>query len=271
MNKKMGEILKKIRIEKKLTQSEFAHNVISESFYSKVERGKNELNAVDLLNLLQVNNINKEDFFAQLNSKSNNDLQRDLKVQLLNAYSLGDKEKINTLNKQIQNSDYHTNIKISSLLIEAVVNNRVEELTYKEKNQIKRSFFEVDDWTRNITTLQLLCNSMVIFNLDELVLFMKNLEHAYEGKLDKYSFDVQRIIAAICINYFHNCYVYSDFKKADIGFKIIDHLAKIPDLGIYIIVTNFYRSFFKNDKENCKKITDFLNENDLEEITSRLP
>ena len=147
--------------------------------------------------------INKEDFFAQLNSKSNNDLQRDLKVQLLNAYSLGDKEKINTLNKQIQNSDYHTNIKISSLLIEAVVNNRVEELTYKEKNQIKRSFFEVDDWTRNITTLQLLCNSMVIFNLDELVLFMKNLEHAYEGKLDKYSFDVQRIIAAICINYFH--------------------------------------------------------------------
>lgn len=172
----MGEILKKIRIEKKLTQSEFAHNVISESFYSKVERGKNELNAVDLLNLLQVNNINKEDFFAQLNSKSNNDLQRDLKVQLLNAYSLGDKEKINTLNKQIQNSDYHTNIKISSLLIEAVVNNRVEELTYKEKNQIKRSFFEVDDWTRNITTLQLLCNSMVIFNLDELVLFMKNLK-----------------------------------------------------------------------------------------------
>lgn len=271
MNKKMGEILKKIRIEKKLTQSEFAHNVISESFYSKVERGKNELNAVDLLNLLQVNNINKEDFFAQLNSKSNNDLQRDLKVQLLNAYSLGDKEKINTLNKQIQNSDYHTNIKISSLLIEAVVNNRVEELTYKEKNQIKRSFFEVDDWTRNITTLQLLCNSMVIFNLDELVLFMKNLEHAYEGKLDKYSFDVQQIIAAICINYFHNCYVYSDFKKADIGFKIIDHLAKIPDLGIYIIVTNFYRSFFNNDKENCKKITDFLNENDLEEITSRLP
>ena len=102
MNKKMGEILKKIRIEKKLTQSEFAHNVISESFYSKVERGKNELNAVDLLNLLQVNNINKEDFFAQLNSKSNNDLQRDLKVQLLNAYSLGDKEKINTLNKQIE-------------------------------------------------------------------------------------------------------------------------------------------------------------------------
>lgn len=270
LNKKIGEILKKMRISKGLTQSQFAHNIVSESFYSKVERGKNEITVTELLKLLQVNNINRADFWAKVDDTGDS-LQKDLKIQLLNAYSSKDKEQISQLNKQIQKSNYNTDIKISSLLIDAVVNDKVKDLSQRERNQIKRRFLEVDYWTKNITTLQLFCNSMVIFNLDELELFMKELEHTYGEDLNKYPFNIQRIIASICINYFHNCYIYSRYGKASVGFRIISRLAKVPDLGIYMIVTNFYKSYFNDNKGKCKRILNFLNENGLSEISSRLP
>ena len=148
---------------------------------------------------------------------------------------------------------------------------KVKDLNMREKNQIKKRFLEVDEWTKNITTLQLFCNSMIIFNLDELELLMKELEHTYRENLGKYPFNIQRIIASICINYFHNCYTYSKYEKASIGFKLIDRLAKIPDLGIYLIVTNFYRAFFNDNQRKCKEILNFLDENNLREVSLRLP
>ncbi|QQP29474.1 helix-turn-helix domain-containing protein [Lactobacillus ultunensis] len=271
MNKRIGKALKKIRTIKGLTQFQFAHNVVSESFYSKVERGKNEITASDLLRLLKVNHISRADFLAEVDSREDNDLQEDLKIQLLSAYSSRDRKKLEELNQKIQNSDYGSDIKTSSLLINVVVNDKVKDLSKKEKNQIKSRFFEVDDWTQDLTTLQLLCNTMIIFDMDELELFMKKLDYTYEGKLNKYSLDIQRIVASICINYFHNCYVYAEYEKAKVAFKIIDQLAKIPDLAIYIIVVNFYKAFFKGDKKQYEEITNFLDKNGLSEISLRLP
>lgn len=149
----IGEALKKSRNSLGLTQSQFAHDVVSESFYSKVERGINEITATDLLKLLQVNHINRVDFLAEIEDETNNNLQEDLKIQLLDAYSSRDKEKISKLNKKIQKSSCSTDVKISSLLINAVVNDKVKDLNVREKNQIKKRFLEVDEWTKNITTL----------------------------------------------------------------------------------------------------------------------
>lgn len=89
----IGEALKKSRNSLGLTQSQFAHDVVSESFYSKVERGINEITATDLLKLLQVNHINRVDFLAEIEDETNNNLQEDLKIQLLDAYSSRDKKK----------------------------------------------------------------------------------------------------------------------------------------------------------------------------------
>lgn len=163
------------------------------------------------------------------------------------------------------------NTKISARLIDAVVNNKINDLTQREITQIKRKFFEVDDWTKNITTLQLFCNSMLLFDFDELVLFVKKLEKTCKGKLMKLPFNTQKIIASICINYFHNCYTNDCGQDASYGYEIIGELANIPDLGIYVIVTNFYKAYFQGNKKKSQQILDFLNQNGLNEISSRLP
>ncbi len=206
MSKSIGEVLKEERRSLGLTQEQFIKGIISESFYSKVERGKNEIVAVDLLKILAANNISEEEFLSKLNVKENNNLEEDLKVQLLNAYSIHDKKKIRMLVQKIQNAAMDENTKISARLIDAVVNNKINDLTQREITQIKRKFFEVDDWTKNITTLQLFCNSMLLFDFDELVLFVKKMKKTCKGKLMKLPFNTQKIIASICINYFHNCY-----------------------------------------------------------------
>ncbi|PKZ86240.1 helix-turn-helix domain-containing protein [Lactobacillus crispatus] len=204
MSKSIGEVLKEERRSLGLTQEQFIKGIISESFYSKVERGKNEIVAVDLLKILAANNISEEEFLSKLNVKENNNLEEDLKVQLLNAYSIHDKKKIRMLVQKIQNAAMDENTKISARLIDAVVNNKINDLTQREITQIKRKFFEVDDWTKNITTLQLFCNSMLLFDFDELVLFVKKMKKTCKGKLMKLPFNTQKIIASICINYFHN-------------------------------------------------------------------
>ena len=271
MSKSIGEALKEERRSLGLTQEQFIKGIISESLYSKVERGKNEIVAVDLLKILAANNISEEEFLSKLNVKENNNLEEDLKVQLLNAYSIHDKKKISMLVQKIQNAAMDENTKILARLIDAVVNNKINDLTQREITQIKRKFFEVDDWTKNITTLQLFCNSMLLFDFDELVLFVKKLEKTCKGKLMKLPFNTQKIIASICINYFHNCYTNDCGQDASYGYEIIGELANIPDLGIYVIVTNFYKAYFQGNKKQSQQILDFLNQNGLSEISSRLP
>ncbi|MGM9914635.1 MAG: hypothetical protein ACI31U_05160, partial [Lactobacillus crispatus] len=54
-------------------------------------------------------------------------------------------------------------------------------------------------------------------------------------------------------------------------FYSLEELANIPDLGIYVIVTNFYKAYFQGNKKKSQQILDFLNQNGLSEISSRLP
>lgn len=112
---------------------------------------------------------------------------------------------------------------------------------------------------------------MLLFDFDELVLFVKKLEKTCKGKLMKLPFNTQKIIASICINYFHNCYTNDCGQDASYGYEIIEELANIPDFGIYVIVTNFYKAYFQGNKKQSQQILDFLNQNGLNEISSRLP
>lgn len=61
----IGERLKKLRLFLGLTQAEMSQGIVSESFYSRVERGTRKINILDLLALLNKNGIHLEDFFSE--------------------------------------------------------------------------------------------------------------------------------------------------------------------------------------------------------------
>lgn len=63
---KIGELLKMTRKNIGWTQKEMAVGIVSESFYSKVERGIHHINADTLLEILKAKRINPALFLTQL-------------------------------------------------------------------------------------------------------------------------------------------------------------------------------------------------------------
>ena len=62
---KIGKSLRETRLAAGLTQTEMAAGVVSESFYSKVERGIHNIDADTLVKLLKARKINPVGFFKQ--------------------------------------------------------------------------------------------------------------------------------------------------------------------------------------------------------------
>lgn len=65
----IGQLLKQYRIENLKTQKEWAGNVISQSYYSKVEKDQNRITADDLIALLHFNNVKLWDFLSKLSQE----------------------------------------------------------------------------------------------------------------------------------------------------------------------------------------------------------
>ena len=62
----IGEALKKERKDLGLTQTEMAGNILTKSYYSKVERGQHEIKAIDLIEILRLHDIDVSRFLAKL-------------------------------------------------------------------------------------------------------------------------------------------------------------------------------------------------------------
>lgn len=65
----IGQLLREYRFHAGFTQKEMAAGIISESFYSRVERDTREIDAKDLVRLLEAHRFDVATFFRRL-SKS---------------------------------------------------------------------------------------------------------------------------------------------------------------------------------------------------------
>ena len=79
----IGKELKKLRLELRLSQTEMVGDILTKSYYSKIERGLHEINAKDLIEILERNRVNISDFFQGIESKGKS---KKYLEQLRNAY-----------------------------------------------------------------------------------------------------------------------------------------------------------------------------------------
>ena len=67
----IGNLLKEYRIKAGKTQRSWIGEIISPSFYSKVEKGLSRISAEDLIELLRRNHVNLASFLMKLITKPN--------------------------------------------------------------------------------------------------------------------------------------------------------------------------------------------------------
>ncbi|WP_236253621.1 helix-turn-helix domain-containing protein [Lactobacillus ultunensis] len=100
----IGELLRDYRTEQGKKQKEFVGNIISSSYYSKIEKNKHQISATDLIKLLHYNNISTTDFFNNLEKQDNLPI-KNLSNLMIEAYYQVDKEKMLKLENLVENSD----------------------------------------------------------------------------------------------------------------------------------------------------------------------
>ena len=68
----IGELLKKYRLNMGLTLSEMAADIVSTSYYSKVEKNQHRISAEDLFEILRAHSISLGNFLNQLTQDKDN-------------------------------------------------------------------------------------------------------------------------------------------------------------------------------------------------------
>lgn len=98
----IGGLLKKYRTAQGISQKDWCGDVVSPSYYSKVEKNEHRISAEDLVNILNHNQVDLVDFFLQLSPL--NDIESANTQLYLLSYT-SDKQKIQQLEKEVIQSE----------------------------------------------------------------------------------------------------------------------------------------------------------------------
>ncbi|WEV51778.1 XRE family transcriptional regulator [Lactobacillus sp. ESL0731] len=235
----ISELLKKYRMAQKKSQQEWSGDIISRSFYAKVERGVHRISFEDLLNLLNFNHISVIEFINKLSSDNypSNEKEKHLYHYIINSYYQKSETNLINAKEQVANSNLFNKkellILINSLI--ALVNNNFDKIDKASKVEIETTLFNIENF--NEFNLKLYCDCMHFYPLQTNLIISKNIVQKFL-KIEKLQISVLGIISNIlglCIE--HNYYSETDF--------FIDSAAQIttrPELFFYKNMIEFFKS-----------------------------
>lgn len=167
----IGELLKQKRIENNKTQKEWADNIVSPSYYAKVEKNQHRIAAEDLFAILKHNDIGIADFFKDLQDEQDNvDKQKKKinKIMIQAAYD-NDIERLKALIPMVDEFDWPEKYKedyhlIINARIESVKNDIYPDYEPDKKvvNELKDKIFSIPDF--NLFKLGLYANFMTFYD-----------------------------------------------------------------------------------------------------------
>ncbi|MDF7672829.1 hypothetical protein PT281_06040 [Lactobacillus sp. ESL0701] len=234
---KIGTLLKEFRISQSKTKKEWAGNVISPSFYARVEKGANRISSEDLIKLLQYNKISLTKFFnrfdrsMQLQSKAT----REIEYKIKQAYYIDSKDKLYQVRKLIETSEL-SNKKEELLLVDigiALVDNDYNSLDSKTKKILKEKIFEVENFSKD--NINLYCNCMAWFDLTTNLMISKKIVNNFIDDDPK----VQNKILAVIINILLLCIKQQQFDEVAFFIKKANEVDILPENYFYKNILNF--------------------------------
>ena len=174
----VGQLLKKIRLEKNLSQKKVSEGILSRSHLSELENGKYYCSYDKFLMLLRRLNISLLEFEERL-EESKLRIEDFNLVRFVQIVNSNDVEKIRTLQKNIDEQiklDHHS-IRLEhlsilcSLLVDYHNNGKITNST--ELNMLKSYLGNINSW--GVYEYNLIINSLFIFDLSDCIALSKKL------------------------------------------------------------------------------------------------
>lgn len=258
----IGKELKKLRLELGLSQTEMVGDILTKSYYSKIERGLHEINAKDLIEILERNRVNISDFFQGIESKGKS---KKYLEQLRNAYYEQNLSKIVEIRKICATDYQYRNVYAHVLLLENFF--KKNKLSCKEETLIKKLILNIDEWGED--NLRLFSMAISLFDESEIEYELNMILRKYK-EIDKASRKIQEILGGIMVNYLNIMFIKND-RNFEMISKLRNFLYKLPvepRTIFFKVMADYYGYLFNEEKLEAKKILDFFERHGMESITA---
>ncbi|MDF7671791.1 helix-turn-helix domain-containing protein [Lactobacillus sp. ESL0701] len=248
----IGELLKKYRLESLKTQKEWVGDIVSPSYYSKVEKNIHRITAEDLLQLLKYNNVSLAAFFKQLNQEQ--ETEQEQEEQLFNLAqeanyknSVADLRKLKRIFKESNFADKEERI----VYIDAEIAEMTDQkLPVEEEQTLKQLIFKVADF--NEDNLRLYCNYMMaIFDIDSNLIIAKRVVKQF---INSPKWKLQAIILAIIANMIIQCIENKREDEADFFIESAQQVTVIPENFFYKNILQFMANIIRYHQTGDEKL-----------------
>jgi Rgg/GadR/MutR family transcriptional activator len=272
----IGKLLKKHRISQGKTQQEWVHNIISRSFYGKVEREVHQINVEDLLNLLHYNNISVFHFFSELNDQDNilNQKENIIRKMIIDAYYKNSTSALSKIKEKIENIELPNKNELLIIIkvFTVLINKKYSYITENDKKVIMNTFFNKNFFEKD--NLKIYCNFMRFYSFENNLFMTKRIINRLDNTQD---IQQQIIILSITINMLGFCIEKNHYQEADFFIKAADKIITDPKTFFYKSVITLFKNiiYYRSNPQtcyldNCKLIIKLFKINGMSEYSNEL-
>ena len=268
----IGEALKETRKNLGLSQTEMAYPILTKSYYSKIERGIHEINASDLIKILEMHDVDISEFLVKFGVKDNRIDKDQWMSKLRQAYYGQDLEQVKSLKGKIVevkgSESLQKILEANAILAEFIISRKIDQIPNKKRDQIKALILE-GEW--NEDKLRLFSLSLSFWTDGEMKTLLSSFIKKYNN-IENFPRSTQVLVSSIMVNYLSHMIRSSSQNVEFIG-EIFNLLARLPiDHANCFnkIMKNFYQAYLEQDKRKIQDILSFLSNNDMNKIAEVL-
>ena len=251
----IGELLKDYRIQQKKTQRQWVNDVVSPSFYAKVEKNLSSISADNLIELLNVNKISLTDFFGKLNHQAKTVHDENLEIDRMvnEAYYQNSVHDLQQIRNFVAESDFpnkEDKLDIIDIFI-AIINKNLSSIDSGVIDRLKERTFDVSHF--NSDSLRLYCNLMSFYDLDSNLLISKRVIRQFIGSS---SIDIQKLVLSIIINMMILCIRNKKFEETAFYVSSEQQIKTKPDIFFYKTIAPAFENIIKYHYDQNSKYLD---------------
>lgn len=241
----IGQVLKQYRLHTGMTQQEMAAGIVSESFYSKVERGVHDIESEKLLAILAAHKFDIDSFFKHITIPENSYF--DLESKIVFAKNKKDIKELDRIKDEIDKDNSVPQwIRFRLELAYAWVTHDNSQISNKLKRKMKK-LVSSEKWER--TSYYLLSQIVILLDIDDAHQLV-DIAYAAYNKDKKTDAATMQTVSWIAVNYLNCCYhehVDKDYAVSSIAF--LRSLPVAPEFGMCAILGTYYEALFDHDEQ----------------------
>ncbi|KAI4308703.1 helix-turn-helix domain-containing protein [Lactobacillus intestinalis] len=275
----IGEALKQIRGELCLTQKQMCAEIVTRSFYAKVESGKSMISADKLAEILFSHDVDIN-YFYQLLRKTympkSKQIDENLNQKMNEAFNSGRIELIEQCYHDILEQSDSKSLKIRSMITVAYLKNELSLIDPKVKQKLFIEFSKEQNWMANSSSLRLFTNTMPIWSQENLSFFVERLLNRIEKSKKITELNQERYLR-ILENYLTICYQrraqngISTAKNIQRTFNCILKLSSPVHFALYKIAALYLKYLFLDRKAEAQKVKDDMKEYGYQNLVKNWP